>query len=267
MGFTHLHVASGYSARYGASHPEHLVRRAAERGMGSLALTDRDNVTGMVRFARACAAHGVRPVFGVDLAVAPADPADPSHSPAAASGRRRTPVRGGAHVVEPALRVTLLARNGAGWGRLCRVVSAAHAAADGGAPVVSWSALREYAGEGLTVLLGPASEPVRALSAGRPDIAERLLTPWRELLGTALRLAAGSGRDGHHGASAQGAAGMAGLPQGSGAARRSAGPQRPWRSAGLAAQPLPPRPRDPRAPGVVSVGRHMAVGVTRPIRP
>jgi hypothetical protein len=26
MGFTHLHVASGYSARYGASHPEHLVR-------------------------------------------------------------------------------------------------------------------------------------------------------------------------------------------------------------------------------------------------
>ncbi|MCW2871270.1 MAG: dnaE3, partial [Streptomyces oryziradicis] len=32
------------------------------------------------------------------------------------------------------------------------------------------------------------SEPVRALSAGRPDIAERLLVPWRELLGAALRL-------------------------------------------------------------------------------
>jgi error-prone DNA polymerase len=156
--------------------------------MGSLALTDRDNVTGMVRFARACAAHGVRPVFGVDLAVAPADPADPSHSPTAASGRRRTPVRGGAHIVEPPLRVTMLARNRSGWGRLCRVVSAAHAATDGGAPVAPWTALREYAGEGLTVLLGPASEPVRALSAGRPGIAERLLAPWRELVGEALRL-------------------------------------------------------------------------------
>lgn len=96
--FTHLHVASGYSLRYGPSHPERLVQRAAERGMGSLALTDRDNVTGMVRFAHACASAGVRPVFGVDLAVAQASPVNRSHSPAAAP-RRRTPVRGGAHGV------------------------------------------------------------------------------------------------------------------------------------------------------------------------
>lgn len=57
-GFAHLHVASGYSARYGAAHPEHLVRRAAERGMTALALTDRDTVTGAVRFAQACAKEG-----------------------------------------------------------------------------------------------------------------------------------------------------------------------------------------------------------------
>ncbi|MFE2583819.1 PHP domain-containing protein [Streptomyces sp. NPDC059378] len=55
---------------YGASHPEALVRRAAERGMEWLALTDRDNFTGAVRLAKSCAAHGVRPIFGVDLAVA-----------------------------------------------------------------------------------------------------------------------------------------------------------------------------------------------------
>ncbi|MER7468983.1 hypothetical protein [Streptomyces sp. NPDC097981] len=35
----HLHVASGYSARYGAAHPRDLVHRAAERGIGMLALT------------------------------------------------------------------------------------------------------------------------------------------------------------------------------------------------------------------------------------
>lgn len=40
--FAHLHVASGYSARYGASHPEQLVRRAAERDVSALALTDRE---------------------------------------------------------------------------------------------------------------------------------------------------------------------------------------------------------------------------------
>ncbi|MGW3653934.1 PHP domain-containing protein, partial [Streptomyces sp. NPDC000878] len=52
-GFTHLHTASGYSARYGASLPDALVRRAAERGMSALALTDRDTVAGVVRFAKA----------------------------------------------------------------------------------------------------------------------------------------------------------------------------------------------------------------------
>ncbi|MCX5097789.1 DNA polymerase III subunit alpha [Streptomyces sp. NBC_00365] len=181
-GFTHLHVASGYSARYGASLPHTLVQSAAERGMTTLALTDRDTVAGTVRFAKAAATAGIRPLFGVDVAVAPIAPPTPS------ADRARTPVRGGAHVVEPPLRITLLAQNAAGWARLCRLVSAAHAEANGGLPVVSWPVLREYADRDLVVLLGPASEPVRALSAGRPDVAEQLLAPWRELAGSRLRL-------------------------------------------------------------------------------
>ncbi|MFJ1750556.1 DNA polymerase III subunit alpha [Streptomyces sp. NPDC088116] len=183
-GFAHLHVASGYSARYGASHPEQLVRRAAERGVPALALTDRDTVTGAVRFARACAQDGVRPVFGVDLAVEALAPPPPDR-------RRRAPARGGAHVVEPPLRFTLLARNREGWARLCRITSAAHVGAvSGTAPVVPWEALREYGGPGLTVLLGPLSEPVRALAAGREDVAAKLLAPWREIFGTGIRLEA-----------------------------------------------------------------------------
>ncbi|MDX3454812.1 DNA polymerase III subunit alpha [Streptomyces sp. ME02-8801-2C] len=182
-GFAHLHVASGYSARYGAAHPEQLARRAAERGMGTLALTDRDTVTGAVRFAHACAKEGVRPVFGVDLAVAALAPPPPE-------ARRRTPARGGAHVVEPPLRFTLLARDRAGWARLCRITSAAYVGtASGAAPVVvPWEALREYGGPGLTVLLGPLSEPVRALAVGREDVAMRLLAPWTEIFRNGVRL-------------------------------------------------------------------------------
>lgn len=99
-------------------------------------------------------------------------------------------MRGGAHVVEAPLRVTVLVQGRAGWARLCRLVSVAHARAGGGHPVASWEALREHAGEGLVVLLGPMSEPVRALAAGRADVAQRLLAPWRELLGDSLRLEA-----------------------------------------------------------------------------
>ncbi|WP_326771242.1 DNA polymerase III subunit alpha [Streptomyces sp. NBC_01445] len=181
-GFSHLHVASGYSARYGASLPHDLVRRAAERGLTTLALTDRDTVAGTVRFAKAAAAAGVRPIFGVDLAVAPAAEPDP------AVGRRRTPVRGGAHVVEARWRVTLLAQDVGGWARLCRIVSAAHAAPVDGVPVAAWPVLQEHLGEGLVVLLGPASEPVAALMAGRQDLAERLLAQWRTIAGPGLRL-------------------------------------------------------------------------------
>ena len=72
--FVHLHVASGYSLRYGASHPHALVERAVEHEMDTLALTDRDGLYGAVRFTKACMQGGVRPVLGVDLAVEPAGP-------------------------------------------------------------------------------------------------------------------------------------------------------------------------------------------------
>ncbi|MEU9793536.1 DNA polymerase III subunit alpha [Streptomyces sparsogenes] len=190
-GFTHLHTASGFSMRYGAVHPERLAQCAAERGMDALALTDRDSLAGAVRFARASAAAGVRPLFGVDLAVRERSP-EPGRT-----ARRRTPVRGGAFIDESAPRAVFLARGGAaGWAALCGLVSAAHAgsAHDDPQPLLHWEDLERGGGATalapLTVLLGPDSDVGRALAAGRPDRAERLIAPWRELFGDALRLAA-----------------------------------------------------------------------------
>ncbi|MEW2285744.1 DNA polymerase III subunit alpha [Streptomyces sp. NPDC047841] len=177
-GFAHLRTVSGFSLRYGASHPERLAERASERGMDTLALTDRDTLAGAVRFAKACAGAGVRPLFGVDLAVATAE--------SVRRDRRRTPVRGGAFVDESAPRVTFLARDGArGWAGLCRLVTAAHEG--GGSPLLPWAGQH---GDGLVVLLGPGSDVGRALAAGRSDRAAELLAAWREIHGDALRLEA-----------------------------------------------------------------------------
>ncbi|WP_031040324.1 DNA polymerase III subunit alpha [Streptomyces sp. NRRL F-5650] len=185
-GFTHLHTVSGFSARYGASHPERLAERAVERGMDALALTDRDTLAGTVRFAKACARAGLRPLFGAELAVAAPEPGAERTATSVRRDRRRTPVRGGAFVDESAPRVTFLARDGArGWADLCRLVSAAHTAE--GSPLLSWP---DNHADGLTVLLGPGSDVGRALAAGRPDRAARLLAPWREVYGDALRLEA-----------------------------------------------------------------------------
>ncbi len=130
--FVHLHVASGYSLRYGASHPHTLVERAAEQEMDTLALTDRDGTYGAVKFARACYAAGIRPVLGVELAHHPTLPPHAMGEPrqSATPPRLRTPVRGGSYrdpVVGGLPRVTFLASaDGAGrWtGRLGGAVPA-----------------------------------------------------------------------------------------------------------------------------------------------
>ena len=92
--FAHLHVASGYSLRYGASSPAALVRQAVAHGQQVVALTDRDGLYGAVRFAIACREAGIAPVLGVDVAVAPS-----GLLPTPTEVRtRRTPARGGAWV-------------------------------------------------------------------------------------------------------------------------------------------------------------------------
>ncbi|MFZ5850439.1 MAG: PHP domain-containing protein, partial [Actinomycetota bacterium] len=174
--FVHLHVASGYSLRYGAAAPHALVERAAEQGMDALALTDRDGLYGAVKFALACRAAGIRPLFGVDLAVAPAGSAPADSRPVG----RRVPARGGATVDPRHPRVTVLATGPAGWSALCRLVSATHLRGERGRPVSTLESIAEHAaGEGLLVLLGPSSQVGRALAARRPDLARAELRRWR----------------------------------------------------------------------------------------
>ncbi len=96
MRYTELHCFSNYSFLRGASHPEELVERAAELGLDALALTDRDGLYGVVRFARAARECGVRGIIGADVAF------------------------------ETGGRLVLLAENRAGYSNLCRLLSRAH---------------------------------------------------------------------------------------------------------------------------------------------
>ena len=209
--FVHLHVASGYSMQHGANHPADLVARAVDHGMGALALTDRDGLYGAVKFGLACRSAGIRPLFGVDLAVDPlagGEPADlrapsgpllpggrlppaaarpaPGHGRAtpSASARtgRRSPARGGASVDPRHPRVVFLARDGAGWRSLCRLTSATHLAGTRGEPVSSLALAAEHS-TGLLAVLGPGSSVGRALLEGRADLARARLDAWREVFG------------------------------------------------------------------------------------
>ena len=210
MPFTHLHVASGYSLRYGASSPAQLVALAAEQGMTALGLTDRDGLYGAVKFAQACTDAGISPVLGVDLAVeATGLSARLPHWAVPPPPPGRAPVRGGASVDPRHPRVTVLALGedpaaglepGQGWARLCRLVTATHLRGERGHPVSTTALIGEHAhllcpatepgtgpggpgGPGaMAVLLGPASEVGRAVLAKRPDVARAVLARWQAVL-------------------------------------------------------------------------------------
>ncbi|MGN6576589.1 MAG: DNA polymerase III subunit alpha [Nocardioides sp.] len=192
--FVHLHVASGYSLQYGASHPHALVERAVEQEMDTLALTDRDGTYGAVRFAKACLSAGVRPVLGVDLAVAPSGILPTSAASGQSGGgspgdgvpRTRTPARGGAFRDRRLPRATFLAGSKQGWAAVCRLVSATHLAGERGDPVTTLDLVAEHvAGRDVVVLLGPGSELGRATTLRRADLARAVLRPWLEAMGRA----------------------------------------------------------------------------------
>ncbi len=153
--FTHLHVASSYSLRYGTASPAALVARAAELGMPALALTDRDGLYGAFKHAQACAEIGLKPILGTDLAL-----------------------RSGG-------RVTLLAEGRQGWASLCHIVTELYATGEGanGEPVLG-GLLSPVGGkyEGHGSRLSPvggqargaavfAAPPGRGVSGGRPPRA------------------------------------------------------------------------------------------------
>ncbi|MGI8700950.1 MAG: DNA polymerase III subunit alpha [Nocardioidaceae bacterium] len=199
--FVHLHVASGYSLRYGAAHPRSLVERAAEAEMDALALTDRDGVYGAVQFAKACMANGIRPILGVELAIEPSGLLPtirdlPPDYPRLTARRSetfprpsgRTPARGGSYLDADRARprVTLLAGSKAGWAALCRLVSATHLRGERGVPVATRSLIADHlaglgSGTDLLVLLGPSSELGWAAALRRDDLVRAVLHDWYDV--------------------------------------------------------------------------------------
>ncbi|MFF5790940.1 DNA polymerase III subunit alpha [Paeniglutamicibacter sp. NPDC012692] len=181
-GFTHLHVASAFSAHYGVSWPGDLVQAALADGADALAITDRDGLYGSVKHLKACIKHGMDPILGVDLATL--EPA-----PRPGDGKTRNPLRVSG-------RIIILAKghsNGTGYKALCRLVSAAHQ------PTTPDGIRKQHIGitpgelathaldpEGeplLTILLGPNSDVGLATQHHRYDQARTLIHRWRTLLG------------------------------------------------------------------------------------
>jgi len=149
MSFTHLHVASGFSFKYGTTLPDALVAKARDFGMRSMALTDRDGLSGAIRFTQSCLENQISPIIGVDISYA-----------------NQT-------------RITLLATPGKGWSSLVRVVTQLK---NYGAPCdLNFLKQNSNYTQNLLALHGPDSEISRALTSRRYDKALLIFNSARDL--------------------------------------------------------------------------------------
>src|SRR6478672_3789306 len=221
--YAELHSHTNFSFLHGASPVEDMAERAAALGLSGLAVTDHDGLYGVVRFATAAEAVGVRPIIGVEIELLDAAVADPSgvvlparrrvrgrgSAPAAAAGlageavdglparprpeRARLP--GHRSVVKEDLRgvgerqrgphLVLLARDATGYRSLCRLVSRANLDGTKRVPRFSQALLAKHT-EGLLALSGGReSEVTRRLRVGDREGARAVAERYATLFGRA----------------------------------------------------------------------------------
>ena len=128
MKYVSVHHHSTFSYMDGLGTPETHVKRAAELGMGALALTEHGNVSSHVRLEKAAKAHNIRPIYGCELYTAPEKTRQKWH-------------------------LTALAETQEGYQNLNRLVSAAWKDGFYQWPTVHGSMLQEF-GSGLIVTSG-----------------------------------------------------------------------------------------------------------------
>ena len=157
MPFVHLRVHSEFSLSDSVVRIPDLIATTRARGMPAVALTDLNNLFGVVKFYREAVAAGIKPLIGADVYLENA--ADP-HKP---------------------FRLLFLCQNLEGYRELCRLLTRAYAEGQhSGRPCIAKSWLKAPV-SGLIALSGAQEGDIgQALLAGNASLAETLARVYAE---------------------------------------------------------------------------------------
>jgi error-prone DNA polymerase len=142
--YAELHASTAFSFLRGATPPEELAHVAAERGLGAVAVCDRNGLYGSARFTRAAVERGVQPIVGSEL------------------------------TMEDGSVLPVLVENRRGYTNLCTLLSTAHLRAEKGESAIAWSELPEFA-DGLVALWGASHAPRSQTPFGNALVGATLL--------------------------------------------------------------------------------------------
>ncbi len=156
--FVHLHLHSQYSLLDGAIRFDEVFDLARKHRMDTVALTDHGNMFGAIEFYQTAIKHGIKPIVGCELYVAP--------------GSRFEKKTTAAERGEGAFHLTLLVKNRTGYFNLIKLISLAHLEGFYYKPRVDKELLSKYH-EGLICLSGCLKGEI-AILAGRGEMKKAL---------------------------------------------------------------------------------------------
>ncbi len=155
--FVHLHLHTEFSLVDGLVRIGPLLSRVAELGMPAVAITDLNNLFGMVKFYRKALASGVKPVIGMEVRV-------------------RCQTQAGEN---DGAALILLAQDLTGYRNLSRLSTRGYEEGQQGGRVLIEPAWLEQAAEGLIALSGGLQGEIgRALVGAKTELAATRLQHW-----------------------------------------------------------------------------------------
>ncbi len=158
MSFVHLRLHTEFSLVDSTIRIKQLMPAVEAGGMPAVAMTDQNNLFGMVKFYRAARAQGLKPIFGVDVLLQ--DEEDESQL----------------------YHMILLCQNDLGYKNVTKLISRAFTEGQKlGVPRVQRSWIIEYS-EGVIALSGARDGDIgHALLAGNDELATKRLEEWRSV--------------------------------------------------------------------------------------
>src|ERR1700690_1003560 len=163
--FVHLHLHTDYSLMDGACEIGELTAEAARRGMPAVAVTDHGNLFAASTFYHQATAHGVKPIIGCEVYVAP-----DNHK------NRGTDAERSNHLV-------LLCENDEGYRNLIKLVSTGYLDGFYYKPRVDHDLLAKHS-KGLIALSACLrGEVTEAVSEGKTDKARESAYRLRDIFG------------------------------------------------------------------------------------
>ena len=157
--FVHLHLHTEYSLVDSTVRIPRLMEQVAADGMPAVAITDQNNLFGLVKFYKRALKAGVKPIVGADLRIA-------------ADGDK-----------DPPYKLIVLCQDNHGYRNLSRLITRAYLEGQQrGEPLLRRDWLTSESCQGLIALSGgPGGDIGHALVVGHDEEARTRLAEWRRI--------------------------------------------------------------------------------------